>query len=795
MVVALLEKFRSLFYTRNQKQESLLHLACKSKSILRYYYVIRCPALLTGPDTNGTLPLHLASENNDIEFISWLFKCVLQPENLDDTLSMPYIPQEYNDETCAFHPNSLERVIKLSTPSLAVVESTKLLAVTTSKQTAMHIATENGHHVLLSILLKVLVSLQPEADFSIFLSRETFARGTLVDTAIFKRQPEALRVLLEFLESNNLLMRLVSDEREHTLKDAVVSGNIEVVMVLLQFGFHRGIEKAISVASARQFTGALRLLLYYYTLLTQMKDTDAFEAAHRDSMTASKLMWKGLLLEEIQPEFLQFGFQAIASSSPQQRLPTNKTPQAIGPIRCLAQQCVAYFNGCNPGACTSLSRYHTITDVDLSDNHLSSVPPELFQLSSICRLSLAQNALKALPTSNSLLSNIYTSTKLKTLVLDCNQLQTLPEEMMFGLIDCLEQLSVQSNELNELPPSIWIMPHLKKISLSENRISQLHYFDRNKYLKDTKFSTKVVTNLTTGDEKDVTSKSVLKYLKRLRMFCCTLHKVEGEQFDEGAFIQGVLLLHQQRLTQDNMGSLYTSKLYKLLYASSDNDLLKTTAKKLSTLTALDLSHNKFLKIPQSLPCLAPNLQRLDMRFNSIDGFHLVHSFPPSIITVLLGNNRISTAWQLDKAQEDEICMDPHMLLFPQKEIQHQCCRHNALEQLISLHLNNNQLQTLFGDFEDTDMMEQAPRSVGKVFPRLSILNLEHNNLTSLAHIPQLSSLNSLDISFNSSLDTLPHELGVLSLSVLNLDGLKLRGVPMNLSTPKLLKYLKNLLNE
>eukprot|EP00731_Ephydatia_muelleri_P029157 Em0020g801a len=140
-------------------------------------------------------------------------------------------------------------------------------------------------------------------------------------------------------------------------------------------------------------------------------------------------------------------------------------------------------------------------------------------------------------------------------------------------------------------------------------------------------------------------------------------------------------------------------------------------------------------------------------------------------------------------------MGPHMLLLPQTGIQHLCVRHNGLEHLTALHLNNNHLETLFGDFEDLYNLEQAQRTLGKVFPRLSILSLDHNNLKSLVYIHQLSSLNSLDLSFNTHLENLPLEFGVLSLSILKLDGLKLNGIPPNLSTLKLLKYLKNLLND
>ncbi len=63
--------------------ETLMHIACQNLSKLRFYLVKHYPGLMRKRDVNGVLPLHIACDKNDIQFISWLFGNILAANNGD----------------------------------------------------------------------------------------------------------------------------------------------------------------------------------------------------------------------------------------------------------------------------------------------------------------------------------------------------------------------------------------------------------------------------------------------------------------------------------------------------------------------------------------------------------------------------------------------------------------------------------------------------------------------------------------------------------------------------------------
>lgn len=63
----------------------------------------------------------------------------------------------------------------------------------------------------------------------------------------------------------------------------------------------------------------------------------------------------------------------------------------------------------------------------------------------------------------------------------------------------------------------------------------------------------------------------------------------------------------------------------------------------SKLSALNLAHNLFTSIPVVLPCLAVNLTRLNMAFNSLRSMSHITSYPSSLKQLDLSHNQI-TCW-------------------------------------------------------------------------------------------------------------------------------------------------------
>lgn len=70
---------------------------------------------------------------------------------------------------------------------------------------------------------------------------------------------------------------------------------------------------------------------------------------------------------------------------------------------------------------------------------------------------------------------------------------------------------------------------------------------------------------------------------------------------------------------------------------------ETSLEKCSQLSALNLAHNLFTSIPVVLPCLAVNLTRLNMAFNTLRSMSHITSYPSSLKQLDLSHNQI-TVW-------------------------------------------------------------------------------------------------------------------------------------------------------
>ncbi|MHC0061346.1 leucine-rich repeat domain-containing protein [Nostoc sp. UIC 10890] len=126
--------------------------------------------------------------------------------------------------------------------------------------------------------------------------------------------------------------------------------------------------------------------------------------------------------------------------------------------------------------------------LDLGSNQLSSLPPEIVQLTNLQRLYLSSNQLSSLPPEIVQLTNLQTLylfsnqlsslppeivqlTNLQTLDLSDNQLSSLPPE--FGQLTNLQSLNLSDNQLSSLPPEIVQLTNLQSLNLSDNQLSSL----------------------------------------------------------------------------------------------------------------------------------------------------------------------------------------------------------------------------------------------------------------------------------------------------------------------------------
>jgi len=102
------------------------------------------------------------------------------------------------------------------------------------------------------------------------------------------------------------------------------------------------------------------------------------------------------------------------------------------------------------------------TKLNLNNNGLTSLPPEIGQLTQLKKLILSFNQLTTLP------SEFGKLTQLQELSLHDNQLMALPLE--FGKLTQLTALWLQRNWLTALPPEIGKLTQLKGLDLSHNKL-------------------------------------------------------------------------------------------------------------------------------------------------------------------------------------------------------------------------------------------------------------------------------------------------------------------------------------
>jgi hypothetical protein len=105
------------------------------------------------------------------------------------------------------------------------------------------------------------------------------------------------------------------------------------------------------------------------------------------------------------------------------------------------------------------------TELDLSVLGLTTLPPEIGNLSSLRTLSINSNQLTDLP------PEIGRLNRLEQLYLFNNHLISLPPEI--GSLSHLEMLYLSRNQLNSLPAEIGNLGKMQILSLTENQLSNL----------------------------------------------------------------------------------------------------------------------------------------------------------------------------------------------------------------------------------------------------------------------------------------------------------------------------------
>ncbi|XP_017968519.1 leucine-rich repeat serine/threonine-protein kinase 1 isoform X2 [Drosophila navojoa] len=405
-----------------------------------------------------------------------------------------------------------------------------------------------------------------------------------------------------------------------------------------------------------------------------------------------------------------------------------------------------------------------ITRIDFSHNILTSIPPELFNLVSLKYLNIAQNKIAELPEP---LGKAYNCPVLDELFLQDNQLTTLPAAIF--QLPALTILDISNNKLQQLPFDMWRAPKLRELNVAFNLLRELP----------------VPPMQTSGS---------LLSLDKLQLL---------QSCDEASSTKPHSLL-LQKITHRNLWSTALDVTDNDLKWQQEQEQDQEQAQAfadgkvphgVSQLSSLNIANNLFTSIPAALPCLAVNLTRLNMSYNSLRSMGHVTSYPATLKQLDLSHNEISCWPSLPRITES----DPHLLCYSHVQLPENTdepvykaskgsscsfrasvlksvCRHRRhlrLEALRTLILADNLLTriqlstddatTLFNESEDADWSVVGINKSKVIFPNLSMLDMTNNCLKEIpASLHELSSLSVLNISGNVQITDLPPHLGLLS---------------------------------
>ena len=693
----------------------------------------------------------------------------------------------------------------------------RLFSVSANGSSVLHITARNGHVDLLLLITQVAKYLEhnPDGADLTVLIRKTSSIRTPLEEAIDKNESNCLRILMNFASKTSVFEAIYNDSS--LLQRAVKVESLDCLKVLCDYGLWRDAKESLVTITKKLPTDSMfgRYLMFYHIQLTLSMLCSRVKRNGNITIDSGVLRWNDLELEDINLLWLTDASVAISTVSHAFRtMPVSQPLQQNKEFfQKLGLACSEYFNSYmwQPQAHPTAWALLPITEIDLSSNRLEGVLPEIFQIKTLILLNLSHNRLVALPSNFNVQSPIYTCQSLKKLNVSHNCLVTLPEDLFYAVGNSLEELNARNNSLESLPPGLWVCTKLSNVNLSHNKLSQLHYFSDSKYFFDQAYSRTLINSmqldqgmlLNSGKMSEEDFMGVMNYATRLNIFYHTLSHLLPATFESGPaphYLQQVIDIHWLRTKLNNSQS--TSFEYFEVSLPPDESL---------AITHLDLSYNSFSELPKDLPCIAPHLEKLDLRGNSIKNLDIVRDMPSEVASINLSSNKISSVHYQYKAH---VCMNPLKLLdgcvLDPKESRF--CRHKShcvLDKLTNLVLHDNSIE-FFNCIPQEDSIGGASISASlqsfdkeecqAYFPHLSVLSLEHNSLLCVPNgIQYLTQLSSLSLSHNSLITYLPTVMGLMNpqvLLILKLDGVSPKNIDPKLLTKPgaraIITYLKSL---
>lgn len=448
-----------------------------------------------------------------------------------------------------------------------------------------------------------------------------------------------------------------------------------------------------------------------------------------------------------------------------------------------ALQCNAKLKGHPKLAQVSLT---AITRIDISNNALVEIPQEIFTLLSLRYLNLSQNKLEKIPIED--VSSPSKSPKKQATRYEYN-------------VPVLEELYLQDNRLTLIPPSLFKLPSLQILDVANNKLQELPFeIWKSPKLRELNVAFNLLKDLPSLPPEELCcSSEILSPVADAYLFSNLGFDDKGSKTRNT--VSKIELIHHNVWSK----SLEVTE-QEVQLPDAKNDLT------VSQLSSLNLANNLFTSIPLALPCLAVNLTRLNLSYNSLRSMGHITSYPSSLKQLDLGHNEISCWPSLPRIAAS----DPHLACYnPQQvdlmqsalaskssstsshnsevpvqvkasasssnitslrtAVMKSVCshrRHLRLDSLRTLILADNLLTRIQLSTDDvstlgeSDEYEWSVVGVAKsrlIFPNLSMLDISNNCLKEIPlSIHELSNLSVLNISGNPDVTELPPMMGLLS---------------------------------
>ncbi|XP_063898869.1 leucine-rich repeat serine/threonine-protein kinase 1-like [Helicoverpa armigera] len=301
---------------------------------------------------------------------------------------------------------------------------------------------------------------------------------------------------------------------------------------------------------------------------------------------------------------------------------------------------------------SSSGALHALTRIDLSNNELRLLPPELFTMLSLRYLNAAQNKLERLPTledpfeedldskrrkkKSKTRPELYSAPVLQELYLQDNRLEELPA-LLFRL-PSLSTLDVSNNKLRALPAAMWSAPALRDLNVALNHLRDLpqgcegqsECGSPQQLASPSETSPQLSASPSIGS-----AQFAMATQSKSSSRSPSIERSESEAADDDDD-EAVPVL------SNRAGNAVWSEARR---AHTWRGVVEGGAPPRggAPLACLNLAHNQFTCVPAALACRATNLTRLNMAYNSLRSMSYVTAYPTSLRQLDLSHNEI-TCW-------------------------------------------------------------------------------------------------------------------------------------------------------